>query len=66
MPAVRHLGASIDFVLEAASYADKAFVLFDEKTSNTTKPLSAYEQLRQGLNQFGNSLPKLADTDQQI
>lgn len=66
MPAVRHLGASIDFVLEAASYADKAFVLFDEKTSNTTKPRSAYEQLRQGLNRFGNSLPKRSEMDRQI
>lgn len=58
LPAVRRLQPSIDSVLEAASYVDKAFVLFDDKTSNTAKPTSAFEQLKQDLNQFGNSLPR--------
>lgn len=61
MPVVRRLRPSIDFVLEAASYADKAFVLFDGKTSNTSKPTSAFEQLKQDLNQFGNSFQRPSD-----
>ncbi len=56
MPAVRRKPLNINFVLEAASYVDKAFTLFDEKTSNAVKPSSAYLNLKQELSRFGNTL----------
>jgi hypothetical protein len=55
MPAVRPLASEIYFVLEAALYTEKAFILFDEKTSNIVKPHS-YQELKNALNEFGNSL----------
>lgn len=61
MPAVRRLHSSIDFVLEGTSYLDKTFLLFDEKTSNPSKPTSAFEKLKQDLDQFGRSLPMQSD-----
>lgn len=63
MPVVRRLHPSIEFVLEAASYLDKAFVLFDEKTSNQGKHTSAFEKLKLDIDQFGNSLPKPSEAN---
>jgi hypothetical protein len=63
MPAVRRLHPSIDFVLEGASYLDKAFLLFDEKTSNPTKLPSTFDTLKQNLDQFGRSLPKQSQSN---
>ncbi len=63
MPAMRRLHPSIDFVLEGASYLDKAFLLFDEKTSNVTKYPSAFDALKHDLDQFGRSLPKQSQSN---
>ena len=56
MPIVRPLPPSLYFPLEAALYAEKAFTLFDEKTSNTAKPPSAYHELMEKISQLGESL----------
>jgi hypothetical protein len=56
MPIVRSLPPSLYFPLEAASYADKAFKLFDERTSNSSRPPSAYEQLVDKISDLGESL----------
>lgn len=60
MPAVRSLSLNIYFVLEAARYVEEAFALFDEKVAVKSKPLSAYQELKRVLNQFGNSLPRVS------
>lgn len=56
MPAVRYLPLDIYAVVEAASFVEKAFALFDEKTSNTARSLSAYKEFMRGLDGFGNAL----------
>lgn len=64
MPTVRSLPPDINFVLEAAFYVEKAFALFDEKTSSTVNTPSAYQKFMQGLDQLGNSLPKVPKADE--
>ena len=54
MPIVRPLPPNLYFPLEAALYADKAFKLFDEKTLNTARPVSAYDELVDKIFELGD------------
>ncbi|MGZ8842164.1 MAG: DUF5677 domain-containing protein [Pyrinomonadaceae bacterium] len=56
MPIVRRLPPSLYFPLEAASYADRAFKLFDRKFPNAAAPPSAYDQLVDRISNLGESV----------
>lgn len=60
MPIARSSAPDLNFLLEAALYAEKAFGVFDDRTKPSNKPPSARQEFLTALDSFGNSLPTAA------